>query len=155
MADYLIYYRALFQYAIIFGLAVYAWFRGDAPERLATLVLPGMIALDIVNQLTLARNTAFETVEIGDLAIDGLALIAFAALAIMANRIYPLWLLGAQLIAVMMHFVRDISAGMEGGVYFILTRAPSYIQMVALLAGVYCHRRRIARYGSYRPWRTF
>ena len=155
MAEYLIYYRALLQYAIIFGLAGYAWFRGDMPERLATLVLPGMIALDIVNQLTLARNAAFETVEFGDLVIDGLALIAFAALAIKANRIYPLWLLGAQLIAVMMHFLRDISVGMEGGVYFILTRAPSYIQIVALMAGLYCHRRRIARYGSYRSWRTF
>ncbi|WP_191228999.1 hypothetical protein [Aurantiacibacter xanthus] len=155
MADYLLFNsRIIAQHVVIFGLAIYAYLRADAPERIATSVLPAMIVLQYVNQIVFPEGGSYEAIEIGDLVIDSLALVVFAGLAIRANRIYPLWLLGAQLIAVMMHFLRDISAGMEGGVYFILTRAPSYIQIVALMAGLYCHRRRIARYGSYRSWRT-
>jgi hypothetical protein len=154
MVDLLISYRAALQYAIIAGLAFYAIARGDPPERIAALALPLMIALIYFYELALPQDGQYEAVDPFLMMIDLVGLIIFAALALKANRMYPLWLLAAQLVSVMMHFARDINADMPGMVYFILTTAPSYVQITALGIGLYCHRRRIARYGKYRPWRT-
>jgi len=114
-----------------------------------------MLVLMYAYQVALPQGGRYDSVDVGFFLIDVVGLVIFATLALKANRIYPLWLLAAQLVSVMMHFARDISANMEGVVYFILTTAPSYVQITALGVGLYCHRRRIARYGKYRSWRTF
>ena len=147
-------HRVLLQHCLIVGMAIYAWLRGDAPEKVATAVLPCMVLLLYLYEATFAQSARYDRVNLGYFAIDGLGLVVFGYLALKANRMYPLWLLGAQLISVMMHLVRDLSEAMHPVVYFILTTAPSWVQIMALAIGLYCHRKRIARYGSYRSWRT-
>tara|TARA_A100001391_G_scaffold78331_1_gene50550 strand:- start:10760 stop:11227 length:468 start_codon:yes stop_codon:yes gene_type:complete len=153
MAEFLIYYRAIFQYLAILGLFVYAFYRGGPPEKCASAILLGMVVLVVIYPIAFPQGGEYDSVEIGYFLIDLIAVLAFAALALKANRMYPLWLLAAQLISLMMHLTRDINVAMPGIVYFILMRAPSYILIVALAVGLYCHRKRIARYGSYRSWR--
>ena len=153
MLDFLIYYRGLFQHLLIFGLTLFALVRADGPEKFSSLTLSLMVLLDYLYHFIFPRGGVYEAVEIGHLVIDTSALISFAFIAAKANRMYPLWLLGAQLMSVMMHFNREISEEMPGMVYLVLTRFPSYIQIIAMAVGLYCHRRRIARYGSYRSWR--
>ncbi|WP_279349633.1 hypothetical protein [Erythrobacter litoralis] len=154
MIDDLIVYRAALQYALVFGTSAWAFARGDGPEKSVGLVLSGMIiAFQLATWLLPASLTYGEVIPVY-LAIDLSVFIAFTPIAMRANRIYPLWLLAAQLIALLMHFQRDLFPSIEPLAYYALTHGPSWVQTFAFLGGMIAHRRRLRRFGSYRSWKT-
>lgn len=154
MIDFLLYYRAYLQHLIIFGLTIYALYRGGEPEKYAGGILSGMVLLDYLYHFVFPQGGIYEQVDLGHLIIDLLVLIGLATLAMRANRMYPIWMLGAQLISTMMHLNREVSGEMQGIAYLILTRIPSYLQIGGFAVGLYMHRRRVGRYGTYRSWRA-
>lgn len=149
----LIEYRAQIQHAILLGLCLYAWFKGAGPERWTAAVLFTMVALDYAYHFAFPHAHAFDRVHVGHLLIDLLVLAALVPIATRANRIYPICILAVQLISTVMHLNRGaVPAGMEFA-YWLLTRAPSYLQIVMFAIGLALHRRRVARFGSYPSWR--
>lgn len=146
-------YRPYVQAGLFIGIAIYAYLRGEAPERFTSLTFVGAIVLDQMHHALLPGGRNYEQVESVHLLIDSLMFVALAYVAMRANRIYPLWLLAAQIISTAMHLERGIVAEMHPFAYWILTRAPSYLQMIVLIVGILAHRRRVRRGIHVKPWR--
>ena len=154
IVEFLNAYRVALQHLTSLLLAAAVWRWGGGPERwlmgvfLATMVLPMYVAwaLDL------------EAVEIGPYAgvifgIDVIAAALFTAVALYANRNYPLWIAGFQLVALGAHVVQVMVGGVSSLAFVLLVTGPSYGQLFVLLAGFIRHRRRERRFGAYRDWR--
>ncbi|WP_340588349.1 hypothetical protein [Erythrobacter alti] len=144
--------RHYLQYGLFAALAIWAWFRGEAPERQIGLIFVAAIALQIIYRQFVPQTLSRE-IEVPYLMLDILMFVAFSSVALRANRIYPLWILAAQLIAVLMHFQRGVLEEMAPLAYWVLIRLPSYLQMLAFAIGVWKQSRRKARGLQSRPWR--
>ncbi len=126
-----------------------------APERwligtfLATMVAP----IYVVRWIGLAYWHT-QTAATAILMIDVLAAALFIAIALRANRNYPLWIAGFQLVAVGAHLVRGVSDDISPLAIAMLTIGPSYCQLLVMLGGFLRHVLRERRFGSYRAWRV-
>lgn len=150
----LVEYRAYIQYLIIFALTAYAFARGAGPEKQAGAILTSMVVLFLGYRLLTPGSGVYDKIDLGHLVIDLVALVLLGRLAIRANRIYPLWMLAAQLISTLMHLGRELDTHIAPIAYFLLIHAPSYIQVIAFALGLLAHRRRVKRFGTYRSWRA-
>lgn len=148
-------YRATAQHLTAFLLAAAIWRWGGGPERwligtfLATMVLP----IYVVWWLDLGAA------EVGPYApvmflIDVFAAVQFVAIALNANRNYPLWIAGFQLVAVVAHAVQSMVDTVTPFAIAVLIIGPSYCQLLLLLGGCLRHWRREHRFGPYREWRA-
>lgn len=148
-------YRALLQQcaAILLGVAIWRW--GAGPERwligvfLTTMILP----IYVIWSLQLGAA------EIGPYAgvlflIDVIAAAAYTAIALNANRNYPLWIAGFQLVSVVAHVVRSVIDTVSPFAYAVLIIGPSYGALVVLAVGFLRHIQRERRFGEYREWRN-
>jgi hypothetical protein len=148
-------YRGDAQHLSALLLAVAIWRWGAAPER-------WLIALFILTMIV--PNKLFEWFDLGNLfvgsygwvyiALDILAGLGFVAVALKANRNYPLWVAGFQLVAVSAHAVKGMVDAVSPLAYLILATGPSYCQLLLIFAGFVRHIMRERRFGQYRAWRT-
>lgn len=147
-------YRAPAQHLISILLAAAIWRWGAGPERwligvfLATMVAP--IYVVHVLDLGAAEAGPFTGFYI---AIDLVAALLFVAIALNANRNYPMWMAGSQLVALATHAVNGMVDGINALAFAILVVGPSYCQVLLLLIGFFRHVLRQRRYGAYREWR--
>ncbi|MDA9918626.1 hypothetical protein N9D37_01945, partial [Erythrobacter sp.] len=88
------------------------------------------------------------------IAIDIIACVAFVLIALNANRNYPLWLAGFQVVALAAHMVRGLVDSVSPLAYAILVIGPSYFQLILMLVGLIRHIRREKKHGEYRDWRV-
>ena len=140
---------------VAFGLlALAAWRWGVGPERLLAGVLVWFKVSDALNHRLFEIEDHYMTVDAGHLVIDVVALAVALAVALRANRVYPLWFAAFQLLAVMAHLARDVAQGTAPIAYLVMYIGPSYCQIIVLAVGIWCHRRRVIRHGPYRSWRT-
>jgi len=146
--------RALLQHLAILALLLAAWRWGDAPERLSAVILVAMPILEVAYHLGFGAGYVVSDLDIGHFIISLTASTALLAIALYANRRYPIWLVSFQLISLLTHVVKDFSDREMSIAYQIMVIAPSYCMMLTLLLGIVYHRRRYSRYGQYRPWRT-
>lgn len=138
----------------LLALALAASLRwGAAPERSCAAVLIAMQGVDAAYHIIAGRGAFYHSVDIGHLAIDGFAAVSLLAIALYANRIYPLWMAAFQLISVLAHFARETSAAVAGLAYAYLGYGPFYLELFVLMVGIALHARRIRRRGIYRSWR--
>ena len=77
------------------------------------------------------------------------------ALALFANRFYPLCLASFQWLAITSHLVRDLNSEILPLAYALMMVVPSYMQQLVLTIGIAAHRRREKLHGPYRSWRTY
>lgn len=147
-------YRATTQHLVAFLLAGAIWRWGGGPERwlmgsfLATMVLP----VYVVWWLRLGAA------EVGPYApfmlmVDLLATALFVAIALQANRNYPLWIAGFQIVALVAHMARAMVEDGSTLAFAILIIGPSYCQLLVLIGGSVRHWLRERRFGTYRDWR--
>jgi hypothetical protein len=147
-------YRAPAQHLVSILLAGAIWRWGGAPERwliaifLATMVLP-MYVLWGLDPPPEWQGVAARVYTMLDL----LAAVLFVAVALNANRNYPLWIAGFQLVAVGAHVVRVMVESAAPLAYAILIIGPSYCQLLVLAVGFVRHVLRERRFGPYRAWR--
>jgi hypothetical protein len=139
--------------ALVLGSAGVAYWRGGPPERIAAAVIVGWILTDAAYHL-LFGPSGFDTVDPVHVVLDGGELIAITALALRANRLWPLWAAAAQLVCVCGHLAAFIEPGGMTLAYWATTQTPQYIQLTALLLGAAAHTRREQRIGRYRSWRS-
>ena len=96
----------------------------------------------------------FLDMDPGLVLIEVLVLAGLVAIALRANRMYTLWMAGFQLIALMAHFARGMADAISQIAYVIMYVGPSYLQIITLALGIWLHRKRVLRHGSYRSWRA-
>lgn len=146
--------RAWMQYVILILLFAIALWRGAAPEKWCAGLLFAMLPEEWLYLFLVSGNQTFHTVDIGHLLIDSFTFAGLFYVALHANRLYPLWLGGAQLIAMIGHFSRLAMVQIDPTAYAIMSRIPSYIEIVAMSLGLAFHELRRRRRGSYPSWRS-
>lgn len=155
MIDFVIDNRADLQYvaSLIVGLAMLRL--GAGPERVSAATFLGLIIMPVV----VFRFTGSGAMLFGSYSglyvlCDVLAFAAFMWVALNANRTYPLWLAGFQLVAIGAHGVKALGDVVSPVAYVILAIGPSYGQLLVMVWGLVAHRRRRRTFGPYRDWRA-
>lgn len=148
--------RAYLQYGVYLLLFLVAWRRGDAPERILAGIMLGMVVVDRIYHLGRGSDLlVYYGVDVVHLAIDMSSLLGIGYVALHANRFYPLWIGGAQIIAFSSHFYRLGNVGIHTTAYQVMSIIPSYVQLLAMALGLACHMRRQKIRGNYPSWRRY
>lgn len=153
MIDLFLIWKDDVQTALFLLAGVLAWRFGAGPERYCAAVLILAKIADVLLHLIVGRGASFRHIETGHLVYDLITLAAFIAIALRANRTYPLWLSSFQLFAVMGHFASGMKASAPLA-YAVMAILPSYALIVVTLLGIWAQARRTRRYGPTRAWRT-
>ncbi len=154
LLDFLNAHRADLQYiaGILLGLAMWRW--GAGPERGMAILFSGVMMVPaIAVRLFSDSNLIFGNFALLYVTIDVIALSGFVLVGLNANRNYPLWVAGFQIVAVGSHLVKGIVDAVSPLAYMVMAVGPSYCQLALLLAGLLRHRVRLRRFGAYRDWR--
>ena len=155
LIDLLNLYRveALHILSAVLALAIWRW--GAAPERW----LIGVFIVTMIAPFYWARWLGLGHLAFGPyswlyIGLDLVAMVGFVAIALKANRNYPLWVAGFQLVSVGAHAVRGLGDMVSPLAYVILAVSPSYCQLLLIGGGFIRHALRERRFGSYRDWRV-
>lgn len=145
--------RHVLLYSGFLGLTGYAFFRGEAPERLIGIIFVTAVAF-VISYHRFYPEQPSETVELPLAFLDAAMFVALSIVAMRANRIYPLCIVAAQLITVAMHFQRVTLIGLPPIAYWVMIRLPSYIQLATFAIGIAAHRYRLRHGINAPPWRV-
>ena len=136
-----------FFWALLLVTCGYALWRGRRYEQLSALVF---ITASVVS--VLARSPAHERylgIEISDLVIDLLVLVALVAIALRSDRFWPLWVAGLQLTISMSHLLKAIQPDLVPLAYAAAERFWSYPTLIILFIGAWRqHRRHLPERGQ-------
>ena len=133
------------------AICIYALYRGGGPERWVASVVIGMVLLDpAVHVFTPLNYTALDP---GHLIIDAIAWIGLFAIALRANRFWPLCVVSLQTIALVAHATRLLDMTIHPKAYMIMQIASSSPLLALLMMGTFYHQKRLKTIGSDRSWR--
>ena len=133
-------------------LAMLRW--GSGPERVVALVwLVGFEFVDAVYHAISNRNFVLDRIDVFHSSLDFTAAAILVAVALTANRTYPVVIASFQLLAVIAHVARDFAESITPLGYAVMVIAPSWGILIAMMAGFVRHRRRLSKFGTYRDWR--
>ncbi|MBO9498597.1 MAG: hypothetical protein J7496_11260 [Novosphingobium sp.] len=142
-----------FAFSLIGAVTAFAIWRGGAPERRGGVIMAIYAVSDpIYHRLFSAPQ--FRFVDPGHVVMDSLQFIALTALALRANRMWPLWAASSALIAISGHLALLIGPRGLQRAYWAMTQLPLYPELLAVLLGTIAHRLRYRRIGPYRDWRA-
>ncbi|WP_260923082.1 hypothetical protein [Novosphingobium sp. 9] len=153
MLETLWFIRAWFQWFGLVVLVIVSFRRGAAPERWLSSILLGMIGFDFAYHGIFGQpGIVIDRGNIGHFLNDLWVMAAIFVVAMRANRVYPLWLGAAQIIAVLAHCYRFAFTDIDMLAYAIMQRMPSWIQLVVMTIGLTAHIRRERAIGPYPSW---
>lgn len=130
----------------------YAWWRGGHPERLVAVMLLAAAGATVLAYSPFQRR--FVSVEYGVLAVDLVLLVTLCAIALYANRYWPLGIASLHLAAMIAHLGKLLEYSMSGWGYAFLLKLWAYPMLLTLVLGTMRHRQRVNRYGVDRSWST-
>lgn len=129
--------RSLVFLLVAVPTCLYAARRGGAPERLVgAMVVVATIAT------TLVPRQSWQTVVEPLLVIDGVMFIGLVAVALYADRFWPLYFAAVQLLTMAVHGVRAYDQTILPEVYARISGELAYIALGILAVGTWRHRRR-------------
>tara|TARA_R110000787_G_scaffold98664_4_gene202775 strand:+ start:3973 stop:4311 length:339 start_codon:yes stop_codon:yes gene_type:complete len=111
-----------------------------------------MLVLDPV--VHIVTPLEYAKLDPGHLVIDLAAWIGFLAIALRANRFWPLCVVSLQTIALVAHVTRMLDVTIQPKAYMIMQIASSYPLLVALMIGTFYHRKRLTAIGTDISWRS-
>jgi hypothetical protein len=118
----------------------YALWRGRKYERIAAVVFISATVLSILGHSPL--HGRYVGIETTDLIVDTAVLIAVAAIALVSDRFWPLWVAGLQTVDSLSHLMKAIDANLVPHVYAAAERFWSYPILLILLIGAWRQNRR-------------
>lgn len=134
---------------VLLATCLYAFGWGGRPERVAGGLFLAASAVTFV--LPFNPDITFHHVEWANLAIDVAMLLSLGALALMADRFWPMWLAALQLLMVAVHGVRAYEP-LRALTYSLVLSKLAYVALVILAVAVLRHRTRIASEGFEHDW---
>lgn len=139
---------------LYFGLLAlccgYALARGGTPERLGAIIL---LIASVLTPLMRSWNMArFQGLEPSILALDLVALAAFVALALRANRFWPLWIAAIQLLGCTGHIAKALNPAIDPWAYYVMVALGGYPMCLIIAIATRRHRRRMAERGVDPSW---
>jgi hypothetical protein len=136
--------------ALLLITCLYALAAGGAPERWGA----GIYALACIAShfLFSAAPIKFRSVETGVFIVDVLVFVAFAMLALRANRFWPIWVSALLGLGVLAHLARWAGPDTIPWAYQLAMSVWSYPILAIIALGTFNHRRRLARDGTDRSW---
>ena len=142
--------RYMFFWALLLLTCGYALWRGRKYEQVAALIC---IAASVSSVLLHAiERKGYVGVQVSDLVIDTLVLLAFVAVALVSDRFWPLWVAGLQLTISMSHLLKALQPSLLPMAYAAAERFWSYPTLVIIAVAAYRqHRRRLAEEGAAAP----
>lgn len=140
-------------YALLVLCWVYALLKGGAPERIGASIIGTGSVLSLVALSGPARM--FMSVEIGVFLVDVACLVAFLILALRAERYWPLWIAGLQLIGTTGHAVKMVDPEIIRRAYQFVLVFWSYPMLLLIVLGTWRHQQRLAKFGIDRSWSNF
>ncbi len=135
-------------YAFALVCSAYVGLKGAGPERAAAAVILVGSALSTAAM----SGLKYASVEIGVFLVDVGALLAFTAIAIRAERLWPLWVTALQIIGTAGHAVKLVDADVIRTAYAIAMAFWSYPMWFLIVLGTWNHRRRLAKFGADKSW---
>lgn len=142
--------NTLVYFALLFGCCLYTVLRGGPPERIGAAILTVGSILTFVTLSSTAQ--IYRSLEVGVFLVDVATLLAFLALALRANRLWPLCITALQLVGTAGHAVKLVDPQVLPFAYAIALRFWGWPMMLMLVLGTWSHQKRLARYGADRSW---
>ena len=131
----------------------YALIRGGAPERIAASTFAFAATLSVI--LKPSHHGNFEHIEWSFVAIDIGVLLTLVLLLVFAQRLWPIWMAAFQAVQLVLHVPMLLPADIDSWAYWRATASLSYPMLILLAVATWCHRKRLARTGADRSWRSF
>lgn len=128
----------------------YALRRGGVPEKIGATIL--VVGSYLTVAVLSGPAVSFQSVELGVLIVDLLCLVAFTALALRADRFWPLWVAAMQILGTTAHTVRFVDPEIIGRTYAFMLAIWSYPMIFLMIIGTWRHRQRLARFGVDQSW---
>jgi hypothetical protein len=137
-------------YSLLAASCLYALLRGGPPERIGA----GIFAISALlsTAAVSAHPIRYISIEVGVLAVDLAMLAALLALALRAERFWPLWVSALHIIGTAGHAVKAFDPEVLRLGYAFAMAFWSYPMLLLLVAGTWCHRKRLKRNGADISW---
>jgi len=136
---------------LVASVTLFAVARGGRPERLCATVLVLGILADRLYPVMIGERD-FNHFATSRMVFDLLQFAAYLGISLFANRVWPLWLSAAQLVALTGSIAALVIPDGINLAYWALTQLPLFIQVIALFVGTFAHWRRVRRIGNYNCW---
>jgi len=137
--------------AITLLVVAYAAARGDSPERWCAAAIGVETVVDFTLHYTIGPRS-FSEFNLSRLVFDMMKASVFITVALRANRVYPLGVAAAGVVAVIGSIPALLNKEGWNQAYWAMTNTPTYLQVVLLAAGTVAHRKRLALIGPYNCW---
>lgn len=128
----------------------YAFWHGGAPEKLTGITM--FYAVTLTHFAWGEWAIRLTSVEVGILTVDVAALAAYVAVALFANRFWPIWFAALHAIAVAGHVVKMVDPNLPRWGYWFAIVFTSYPMLPLLAFATWCHQRRLSRNGFDPDW---
>lgn len=146
--------RTLIFCTLLACVAGHAWRRGGGPERAVAMILivGACSTWSIAIGLRGSPAGHFIKVEHGILLVDSVMLVALTAVALLADRFWPLWMTALHAFGVVGHVAKGIAPDILPNVYHAAHLFSAYPGLILLTLATRWHRARVRRDGHDRSW---
>lgn len=135
------------------GVIGFAFWRGSMPENLGAVIIALNLCIDLA-VLEWVGQWDFSIFSPSRFWIDLAEFGLLLALALKANRVWPIISAAAQMVTVAGSLAVWTTGGGMQIAYWAVTQLPLFGQLAALALGTFFHVRRQAVIGPYRDWRV-
>ena len=136
--------------SLLVATSTYALFWGAAPERIGVAIIAANAVLTFV--AVSVSVVGYRDVEVEIFILDVLAFLAFALLAVRANRFWPIWVSGFLGLGVLGHLARMAGPDVIPWAYAVVLTIWSYPILAIIAIGTFNHHRRLKRSGTDQAW---
>jgi hypothetical protein len=143
--------RVFIYLGLLIAICAYSLWRGGWPERLAAaLFLFQTVAILATRELM--GGHGFAELIVPDFLVDCVVLIGFLAIAVMADRFWPIAMVGLHGTVVAAHLARSVDASITSVAYGAMMAVWSYPMLALLALATLRHRRRMRERGYDLDW---
>lgn len=135
------------------GAAAFVLAKGGAPERYGVVTIICMAVFQIIMEVV--TPSRFINVDAASVGADLIGFLGFGVLALHARRVWPLFAVALQIIALSAHYARWASLEMSPAAYSVMRNIPTTtIVALMLAAAISCTvKRRRGRIDI--PWQNW